>query len=244
MNFPRLIAHRGCSTKAPENTLPAFKKAAELGVPGIELDAQMCGTGEIVVFHDFTLERIGGINKTVSETPLDSLREVDAGSWFSPEYKGEKIPLLSQVFEYLGDSVFYDIEIKHRLKKTREIENKIIKLIYHFSLENRCCISSFNPFSLRAVNKLDSAINTALIYAVHPEVPVYLRRGQGALMTRARILKPHILLATPGSFFFRSKLFRYSIVPWTVNDESECKKLFALGAAGVISDKAEEFLNV
>ena len=87
---PLLFAHRGYSTKAPENTLAAFKLAWESGIPGVELDARLCESGEIVVFHDEELMRTTGAEGLVETTGLETLRTYDAGAHFNDRYKGEQ----------------------------------------------------------------------------------------------------------------------------------------------------------
>ena len=73
------IAHRGASGHKPENTLSAFSKALEIGVDAIELDVRVCGTGELVIMHDATLERTTNGNGIVADTTLEELRKLDAG---------------------------------------------------------------------------------------------------------------------------------------------------------------------
>ena len=91
---PLVWAHRGASRAAPENTLAAFRLAAKLGADGVELDAQRCATGEVVVLHDESLGRTTGYAALLAETPLSRLRTLDAGARFSDAFRGERVPLL------------------------------------------------------------------------------------------------------------------------------------------------------
>ena len=84
-----VLAHRGYSAKAPENTMAAFELALAVGADGIELDVHMTRDGEIVVIHDDTLDRTTNGKGPVSDQTMAELRELDAGSWFSPEFAGE-----------------------------------------------------------------------------------------------------------------------------------------------------------
>lgn len=237
---PVLFGHRGCSTKAPENTLAAFEYALNHKITGIELDVQMCASGELVVIHDFDFFRISGQMVLVSEAPYENIRELDAGSWFDPKFQGEKIPLLSEVFELIGNKMLYDIEIKHRDKHPFEVEDKVVKLIKKFNLQKNCIISSFNPFSLRQVNKIDQFIPTALIYSANPEVPLILRRGQGRFFTKNTFLKPHADKLTRTSVFLLKRVEGYSIIPWTVNTSEDAKKQLEWGASALISRCPED----
>jgi glycerophosphoryl diester phosphodiesterase len=92
-----IVAHRGASRAAPENTLSSMKKAIEYGADFAECDVFQTKDGEIVLFHDEEMERTTGKHGMIWEYTLAELRELDAGSWFSEEFKGEPIPTLRQV---------------------------------------------------------------------------------------------------------------------------------------------------
>ncbi|HBY09528.1 MAG TPA: glycerophosphodiester phosphodiesterase, partial [Chloroflexi bacterium] len=113
MNLPRpaIFAHRGASAYAPENTLAAFKLAVDQGADAIELDAKLCADGQIIVIHDQTVERTSNGAGKVADLPLSALQELDAGSWFGLEFKGEPIPTLDEVFEAVGQKIFINIEL-------------------------------------------------------------------------------------------------------------------------------------
>jgi hypothetical protein len=113
MPKPLIIAHRGASAYAPENTLAAFKKAIDLGADGIELDVHLSKDGEVVVIHDRTIDRTSNGKGQVAEMSLKELKALDFGSWFSDEYQKESIPLLREVLELLKDwNGLLNIELK------------------------------------------------------------------------------------------------------------------------------------
>lgn len=89
---PFVIAHRGGKRWAPENSLSAFKKSLEAGVDGIELDIHKCKSGELVVIHDDTLNRTTNGTGYVKDATWQELSQLDSGSWYSPAFKGEKLP--------------------------------------------------------------------------------------------------------------------------------------------------------
>ena len=111
-----IIAHRGASSLAPENTLAAFRKAQEIGAKWVEFDVMLASCGEAIVFHDETLERTTNGHGNVWDYPYSYLQTLDAGSWFNPIYSGERIPRLQEVIEEL-----------HRLKLAANIEIKPIR---------------------------------------------------------------------------------------------------------------------
>src|SRR5580658_6163343 len=96
---PVIWAHRGASRDAPENTLAAFTLAARQGADGIELDAQRCASGEVVVFHDTSLARTSGKPGLLAEAPWSELRQLDLGSRKSARWAGGRIPLLAEVLD-------------------------------------------------------------------------------------------------------------------------------------------------
>lgn len=97
MNSPLIIAHRGASKQAPENTMSAFQRALELGADGIELDVHMSADGYLVVIHDETADRTSNSNGLIKDKTLSELKSLDFGSWFSEDFKDEKIPELEEV---------------------------------------------------------------------------------------------------------------------------------------------------
>jgi glycerophosphoryl diester phosphodiesterase len=112
---PRItvIAHRGASAIAPENTLPAFAKAVEMGADYVECDVRLSADGEVVVIHDADLERVGGIKKNVADMTLAVLKTVDVGAWKGPEFKNTRIPTLRELLDFLRDrSTGLYLEIK------------------------------------------------------------------------------------------------------------------------------------
>lgn len=108
----RIVAHRGASEDAPENTMAAFRRAWELGVEGVELDVHVTKDGHVVVMHDATTKRIGGRDRKIAEQTLAELRELDVGGWKSPAFRGEKIPTLADVLASVpaGRTLFVEIK--------------------------------------------------------------------------------------------------------------------------------------
>lgn len=108
-----VIAHRGASAYAPENTLASFRKAIELKAGWFELDCTLTKDGQIIVTHDTDFERTTGVKKIAWETDLAEIKTLDAGSWFSPDYKGEPLPTLGEALELARGKIGVYIEIKN-----------------------------------------------------------------------------------------------------------------------------------
>jgi len=233
---PLLFAHRGYSRRAPENTLSAFKAAREAGIPGVELDIHLCKSGELVVVHDHNLQRTAGTDAVVEQMPYEAIKELDAGSWFSPEFAGERVPLLSEVFELLGTHVYYDIEIKHKVRGPAPAAPLLAELIRKHNLTERCLVSSFNPFALRTFRRATRLIPTALIYASDHSVPYMLRGGRGRYLVRPDALKPsHEHLNRARRFLIRA-LGTGTVIVWTVDDPELAVKLTRNRVHGIISN--------
>lgn len=107
-----VIAHRGASAYAPENTLAAFAMAEEMGADWFELDCRLTRDNEVVVIHDDTLDRTTSGSGYVREASLHEIKQLDAGSWFEDKYRGERVPTLEQAFEYAKGQIGVYVEIK------------------------------------------------------------------------------------------------------------------------------------
>lgn len=107
----KIVAHRGYSQKYPENTLISFKKAKELKADGIEFDVHATADSELVITHDYSLEKMskGGY---IFEQSFEKIKKLDAGSWFNEAFREERIPTLQQVFDVIGKDMHYEIELK------------------------------------------------------------------------------------------------------------------------------------
>jgi len=241
---PLLFGHRGYSSLAPENTLAAFRILLEKKIPGTEFDVQRCKSGELVVTHDDNLERVTGFKGRVAETNFSRIRSLEAGSWFSHEFKGEKIPLLDEVLELLGKNVYYDIELKCRHKEGHGLEEEALSRIRAHNIENLSLLSSFNPWCVRRVNRLAPEIPTAVIYSASKRLPFFLRHGEARLITDARVLKPDYKIIRPWTILLQKKVFKGEVLPWIVNDPQIAGKLLKAGAQGIISNDPGKMLTL
>lgn len=220
--------------------------AIEEGIPGIELDVHLCQSGEVVVFHDFTLKRLTRREGTVEETSYSDLALLTVDPQGKDISEDQKIPLLEEVFEMYGKkgNIYFDIEIKERGIRGNTLCDTLAAVITNSNMAERCLISSFNPFSLARFRRRAPHIPTALIFSRHKEVPLIFRRGQGRLLCGAEILKPHYPMVNPASLFFDRDIQRYQILPWTVDDPVEGEKLLRAGVYGLISNDPGKMLPI
>ena len=161
----KITAHRGSSLKAPENTLAAFEKAIEDMADYVELDVQQTKDGAVIVMHDPNVYRTTGVNSFVWEMTLDQVEELDAGSFFSQEYAGEKVPTLEEVIKLVKGKAKLNIEIKPSVHDT-DLTEQVVKLIEENNFAQDCVITSFDYATLKRVKQIDSDIEVGYILSV------------------------------------------------------------------------------
>ena len=235
---PLLFAHRGLSSEAPENTMAAFKLAKDYGIPGIELDIHLSADDQIVVAHDKTTSRTSpGSSMAIAQSKWADLKTLDIGAWKDPKFSGERIPLLSGLFEELGADFYFDIELKNRDNTDGHLEALLARLLDDFRMDaDKVVVSSFNPLMLAKFKATCPRIPTAIIYCNDPELPWYLRRGEGRWIAGADILKPEHLITTKARMTIDRALGGREVLPWTVDDPVVAQQMIALGCDGVISN--------
>jgi glycerophosphoryl diester phosphodiesterase len=242
---PLVFAHRGLSSIAPENTPAAFALARDMGIPGIELDVHLSADGGLPVIHDHSTSRVAGKALEVERSSMKELAALDVGSWKGEKWKGERILALRELFEEFGDSFYFDIELKNRVSSDYGLEGAVAACLRDaFSskgeLAGRILVSSFNPASLARFKYLAPAIPTAIIWSSDAGVPPYLRHGEGRWIGKVDALKPRFDKVRRLSSFRWKRFGRYPVIPWTVDDEAEAKRLLALGCDGVISNRPQD----
>lgn len=151
----QLIAHRGASAHAPENTLASFSRALKMGAKAIELDIALSRDGELVVLHDADLKRVAGKLGRVDKFSAKELKMTDVGSWFSSEFFGEGVPSLTDVFDLVKKKAALHIEIKGGCRFYPKIEEKLARLLRREDSSHGSLISSFDHEALYHFRRLD-----------------------------------------------------------------------------------------
>jgi glycerophosphoryl diester phosphodiesterase len=233
MELPLLIAHRGGSLEAPENTLAAFRHAIDLGMKFVELDVQMSSDGELMVIHDETVDRTTDGHGPVGRHTFEELRKLDAGVHFGPQFGGERIPTLREVLELCTDAgVGVVVEIKSPELYEGMVE-KTVALIGEMrtrGAENIWCIS-FDHAAIRKVRSLDPAIPLGYLYEYYEEkfvqpddtVQAYCPYFRTALAHPEQVAKAHEL----GKF----------VLVYTVDEAGDMRTLVAASIDGMVSDR-------
>lgn len=148
----RIIAHRGASGYAPENSMAAFALAATMGCHEIELDTQLSSDGQVVICHDTTLERYGHGAQIVEQLPWATLAALDMGSWFSPfQFAGERMLRLCDLFARDRPEIIYHVELKGQ---AAQLPRAVYDLVAAANLQERCVITSFSDGMLHAMQQI------------------------------------------------------------------------------------------
>ncbi len=171
---PMVVAHRGCSGKSPENTLAAFKMACDLGADMIECDVRLTKDGQVVAFHDRTLDRTTNGKGRIESRSLEELKRLDAGSWFHARFAGERIPTLSEVLELLKDRAFLNIELKANDRERHSLallRQQVLRVVKAHRAESRVFLGSFNHRLMREIKAENPRVTTAIIYKAMRDFP-------------------------------------------------------------------------
>ena len=166
MHKPFVIAHRGASAYAPENTIAAFNKALDMAADGIEIDVHLTKDRHIVVSHDEKLGRTCNGTGFIKDFTLEELKKLDFGSWFSHEYANERIPTLDEIMYLLRDKdILLNIEVKNNLVIYEGIEKAIVDVIKEHKMVEKVIVSSFNHYCLREIKRLAPELKIGLLYS-------------------------------------------------------------------------------
>jgi glycerophosphoryl diester phosphodiesterase len=232
-SHPLIFAHRGASAYAPENTLAAFDAALRQGAHGIELDVKLSRDGQVVVIHDTTVNRTTDGKGRVSNMELAALRALDAGSFFSEEFRGERIPTLEEVFELVvGTRILVNIELTNYTTPRDGLVEAVCALIQRFSLEKRVLLSSFLGSNLKNSRHLLPEVPLGLL-----ALPGWLgwwSRSFGFNLGDYEALHSNVRSVTPRRVARVHSLNRRILV-WTVNLVDDIHRLLTWGVDGIFT---------
>ncbi len=224
-----VVAHRGASGHAPENTLAAFRRAVELGARFIETDLQFSRDSRIVAIHDSTLDRTTNGRGPVRNLTLAESRMLDAGSWFGPEFAGERLPTLEEILAFAreNDVVFY-LELKPGA--AWGMEHTVVAALREAREAARVVVLSFDTSTLRAVRRIEPTVMTGYLFSELDGNVI-----ERALQVGARQLAPRGDLVTP-ELVEAARRSDLQIVTWTINEPADMRALAAAGVNGIMTD--------
>jgi glycerophosphoryl diester phosphodiesterase len=238
------IAHRGASLHAPENTLAAFEMAIGQGIDAIEFDVRLTADGEPVVLHDDRLERTTDGRGPVAEASLQSIRRLDAGSWFAPRFRGERVPTLAEALDCASDRCGVNIEIKSEPRRGRSLmrsgqdsRSEEASLAAAVARELRRARSSRPPvissFSRTALEAVRALLPRARLGFLVSRSTRGVAQAHRALSLHS--LHPHLRLASRRRIAAAHRQGLLVLI-WPVNDRAALRRLLALGVDGIMTD--------
>jgi glycerophosphoryl diester phosphodiesterase len=230
---PRIVAHRGYSRAAPENTLAALRAAIASGADGAEIDVQLTRDGRVVLLHDRDFKRVSGDPRRVEDMTFDEVRALDVGRRFGPDFVGERVPTLEEAVDLTRGRLRLNVELKH-YGVDRGIGRTTARLLHELNLDLDCDVTSLSAESLADARRTNPRLRTGLIATVALGditrlegnlVSLPLERVTPALRRAAerRGLELHV---------------------WTVNDERPMRRALRQGVDAVITDDPERMLRV
>lgn len=231
-------AHRGASAYAPENTMVAFKKALEMGADGIELDLQETKDKKIVIFHDEIIDKKSNGKGRIKDYTFEELYNLDFGSWFSNEYKGEHIVLFEDFAkEFLKKDLVFAIELKDI-----GYEQEVLNIIKEYSNINNIYITSFKYEVLNNIRKIDKNIKISWLIKekINKEnINKLLKINANQICPKAtKVTSKNIALANASGIGVRL---------WGVKDEEIMGKVYTLNTEGMtvdFPDKLNKLMNI
>lgn len=230
MRTMEITAHRGASVLYPENTMAAFRGAQELGADWIELDVQQSKDGEIIVIHDTNFLRTTGVNANTWDLTYAEISELDAGSFFSQDFAGEKIPLLSEAAAFARETgMKLNIELKPTGHET-EFEKRVVDVIREAGIAEQCVITSQVYEVLENVKAYDSSIPTVYVMSI--------AYGDVTQLTAADHFSVEATNATE-SLIARVHNAGKELFVWTVNTKESITKMVERNVDNIITDNIE-----
>ena len=244
--LPLIIAHRGASAEAPENTLAAFERAIAGGADGIEFDVRRAKDGVPIVFHDATLQRIARKKERASSFTSSELQRLNVGAWFkrsrpskaNPKFAGEAVPTLAQVFDFLrGYEGRIYVELKGKTEETLALVETVGRATRQTNLLPNIVLKSFKLEAIALSKKLFPEIRAAALFA--PKIVSLLRRER-PLIERAKAfgadeLSLHHSLATRKTVASATRE-NLPVAVWTINRPVWIKRAAEIGVRAIITN--------
>ena len=236
MNPTINCAHRGASGHAPENTIAALEKAIAQGAAMAEIDIQQTADDRFAVFHDDFLDRTTNGVGPLWEKTLAELQTLDAGSWFGPEYAGERIPSLEEVLATTRGRLPLNIELKLHGHE-RELVELVIRTLHDNNIEDHCLpvslVTCFDHKVAVAVKQADNALTVGAILGRPQYTDGVFNLPVDVLSVEKSLVDKDFMAAARGA--------GKQVHVWTVNEPEEFRRLIDLGVDAVITNYPDRF---
>ena len=224
----QVTAHRGSSLKSPENSISAIKKAIEENADYAEIDVMTTRDNKVVLFHDSTLKRIDGTNRSIANMTLDEVKEVDNGSYFSKDFKNERVPELEEVLKLAKGKIKLNIELKP-MKKDDPLPKIVSDLVSKYEMEYDVVVSSLDYDSIQSVNEYNPLIKVGYILTIG--VGDFTKFNVDFISVEYEMLRKELIYAM--------HVLNKEVHVWTINDEERVEDVIRLGVDNIITDDVE-----
>ena len=221
-----ITSHRGNSSVAPENTLPAIQEAIDALSDYVEIDVQETKDGVVVLMHDTNLKRTTGVNKSIWNVTYEELKFYDAGSKSRLIYRNTPIPTLEEALLLCQNTIFMNIEIKITNHEQQLVE-EVVRLIETYDMEDQCVITSANYGVLSRVKKVNESIKCGYILSLAYGY-FYNREYADFFSVKSSFITPDMIRIAHS--------YGKEIHAWTVNSVSEIQRMKQLGVDNIITD--------
>jgi glycerophosphoryl diester phosphodiesterase len=233
----KIVAHRGASGYAPENTLSAMKKAIEMKSYMSELDVQETADGEIILLHDKSLKRTTGVDKNIWEMNYADLKGLDVGSWYSADYKNEPIPTLQEVISLVKGKMKLNIELKAN-KHEKKLAERSLKIVEDNNFLDQVVFTSFKFDEIRKIREINKDAKVGYIFGQLPEDVDVFTEDIHLLSVNYKTVDEN--------FMKMAKASGKEVAVWTVNKKEDMERMIKLGVNEIITnypDRLVELLN-
>jgi glycerophosphoryl diester phosphodiesterase len=228
-----VVAHRGASANAPENTLAAMELAISNGADWVEIDVQETLDGEVVVIHDSDLMKIGGSGRKVFESTLAELQSVDIGTWKDPSFSDQRIPTLQQLLELCKDRVNVVIELKYYGREER-LEERVASIVEAVGVQDQIIIMSLSYPAIQKMKSLRPKWRIGLLASV--SIGDITRLDADFFAVNANFANRAFIKHVHS----RGK----KLMVWTVNDTISMSAMMSRGVDGIITDKPQLAISI
>ena len=222
-----VVAHRGASGYAPENTLSSMQKAIDLGADMSELDVQETSDGKIIVLHDASLKRTSGVDKNIWETKYSDLKDLDIGSWFSDEYKNEPVPTLQQIIDLIKGKMKLNIELKANGHE-KKLAERTSKIVEDNNFLDQVIFTSFKFAEIDKVRELNKKAKVGYLFSKLPKDVDVFNANVDLLSAHYKIVDKE--------FMKKAKAAGKEVAVWTVNKPGDLKRMIDLGVDAIITN--------
>jgi glycerophosphoryl diester phosphodiesterase len=235
----KILAHRGASGDAPQNTIAAMKLAIEQHCDGIELDAQLTKDNEVVIYHDWDIKTHSNSEGEIGDFTLAELKQFDFGSYFSDEFIGEKIPTLDEILDIVPEDILLNIELKIKSYNDAPLAEKTAEILKRRNRYKNIIISAFNHHNLTKVNKILPQIEVAFLYGGTLIDSVSYMNSTNLNIVSFNLHHDYVSKEVIDELHAQNK----EVYIWTVNSVKEAKLFQNMGADGIITNYPDLMKN-